>query len=181
MEAEFAEREEKMRADVEQLRSVDRQVAEAAPVIPEDVATNMIERMVPFVGIPIGLAGSSFVGFWYLAKFKDMVFPTILVASVTVGFLVVGLLGITYSLMSTNWDESSNSSSGSSSSSSSVLGVEEFNKNLDSIKEGLRRSRDNVKLRDEMNRSDNLEGTESVKLEELNRRRRRDLEKEKRR
>ena len=84
------------------------------------------------------LAASSFGFFYYQAKYQDTQYDTILVATVTVGFLVVGLLGITYSLFSANWDGDGGGS------------VDDFKQNLGSVQQGLRRGLiDNPKLREE--------------------------------
>ncbi len=49
--------------------------------------------------------------------------------------------GITYSVMSTSWDPDREGS---------LLGTDEFSRNVDNIKEGLTRSRDNAVLRDKL-------------------------------
>jgi hypothetical protein len=49
--------------------------------------------------------------------------------------------GITYSLMSASWDEDREGS---------FLGVDEFNRNIQNIKDGLGRSRENAIIRDRM-------------------------------
>jgi len=61
--------------------------------------------MLPFVGIPLFGSFASFIGFWYLATQKDMEFQPALVAGTSVVFLLIGLLGITYSLLSASWDD----------------------------------------------------------------------------
>lgn len=49
--------------------------------------------------------------------------------------------GITYSIISASWDEDREGS---------LLGVDEFQKNLGSIQDGLSRSKDNLLLREKM-------------------------------
>jgi hypothetical protein len=49
--------------------------------------------------------------------------------------------GITYSVMSASWDEDREGD---------LLGADEFKKNVDNIKEGLSRSRENALLRERM-------------------------------
>jgi hypothetical protein len=51
------------------------------------------------------------------------------------------LKGITYSIVSASWDEDREGS---------LLGVEEFQKNVGNIKEGLERSKENARLREKM-------------------------------
>jgi hypothetical protein len=60
--------------------------------IPEKVATRMGQRMLPFVGAPLFLAMGTFVGFWYMATYRDLEFQPALVATSTILLLVVGLL-----------------------------------------------------------------------------------------
>ncbi|GMI57084.1 hypothetical protein ScalyP_jg3236 [Parmales sp. scaly parma] len=152
-----------LKNEIANLKQIDLQVAESPASIPEDVASTMLSRMVPYVGIPMTLAASSFGFFYYQAKYQDTQYDTILVATVTVGFLVVGLLGITYSLFSANWDGDGGGS------------VDDFKQNLGSVQQGLRRGLiDNPKLREEaLNMEEN---EENVDLETLNRARRRERE-----
>jgi hypothetical protein len=112
-----------------------------AAVIPEVVAQRMGKRMLPFVGIPLFGGMGAFVGFWYFATYKNVEFQPALVAFSTIAILAVGLLGITYSVMSASWDENEEGS---------FLGTEQFSKNLESIKDGLKRTRENAILREKM-------------------------------
>lgn len=112
-----------------------------AAAIPERVAQRMGKRMLPFVGIPLFVSFASFIGFWYLAVYKDIEFQPALVATTSFVFLAVGLLGITYSVLSASWDDDRDGSG---------LGVDEFNKNIGSLKEGLSRTKENAILREKM-------------------------------
>lgn len=112
-----------------------------AAVIPEVVAQRMGKRMLPFVGIPLFGGMGAFVGFWYFATYKNVEFQPALVAFSTIAILAVGLLGITYSVMSASWDEDEEGT---------FLGTEQFSKNLNSIKDGLKRTRENAILREKM-------------------------------
>ncbi|GAX25362.1 hypothetical protein FisN_5Lh457 [Fistulifera solaris] len=138
------ERAEQKNAELQRAREVlqqDKQVQQAAAAIPEKVAQRMGKRMIPFVGIPLFLSMGVFVGFWYMATYRYMSFEPSLVAASTILILVLGLLGITYSVMSTSWDPDREGS---------LLGTDEFSRNVDNIKEGLTRSRDNAVLRDKL-------------------------------
>jgi len=95
----------------------------------------MGKRILPFVGLPIFGSMGAFVFFWYMATFQNQEFQTAVMAATTIGLLAFGLIGITYSIMSASWDPESDGS---------VLGVEEFNKNVDNLKEGLGRSREHT-------------------------------------
>jgi len=112
-----------------------------AAAIPEKVAQRMGKRMLPFVGIPLFGSFASFIGFWYLAVYKDIEFQPAMVATTSFAFLGTGLLGITYSVLSASWDDDVEGSG---------LGVDEFQKNFGSIKEGLARTKENAILREKM-------------------------------
>lgn len=87
------QRNEELRK-VKQVQDVDallREQPEAA-VIPEKVAQRMGGRMLPFVGVPLFGAMGTFVGFWYMATYRDVEFEPALVAATTIVLLVVGLV-----------------------------------------------------------------------------------------
>lgn len=113
-----------------------------AAVIPEKVAQRMGKRMLSFVGIPLFGSLASFVGFWYMATYQDMEFAPALVATTSFVFLAVSLLGITYSVLSASWDDDREGSGG--------FGLDEFNKNVGSLKGGLSRAKENALLREKM-------------------------------
>lgn len=135
-------RNEELRS-IRDLRNVDQQLVDSpdSAVIPERVAQRMGKRMLPFVGVPLFGVMGAFITFWYLATYKNYEFQPALVAFSTIGILGAGLLGITYSVMSASWDENEEGS---------ALGVDEFKKNLGSIKDGLKRTRENAILREKM-------------------------------
>jgi hypothetical protein len=140
------ERAEKRDAELRQLRdvrTVDSQLREdpGSGAIPEKVAMRMGRRMLPFVGIPLLGGMGAFVAFWYLATYKNQEFQPALVAFSTIGMLGVGLVGITYSVMSASWDPDREGS---------FLGFDEAAKNLESLRGGLKRSRENTVTRERM-------------------------------
>lgn len=77
--------------EVQQVDAMLRESPEAA-AIPEQVAQRMGARMLPFVGIPLFGAMGSFVGFWYMATYRDMEFQPALVATTSLVLLAVGLV-----------------------------------------------------------------------------------------
>eukprot|EP00956_Cyclotella_meneghiniana_P009981 scaffold13782_cov78-Cyclotella_meneghiniana.AAC.7 len=113
----------------------------SAAAIPERVAQRMGKRMLPFVGIPLFGSMASFVGFWYMAAYRDMEFQPAIVATVSFVFLAMGLLGITYSVLSASWDDDREGS---------TFGADEFSKNMESLREGLSRTKENALLRERM-------------------------------
>eukprot|EP00562_Extubocellulus_spinifer_P008797 CAMPEP_0178494604 /NCGR_PEP_ID=MMETSP0696-20121128/13101_1 /TAXON_ID=265572 /ORGANISM="Extubocellulus spinifer, Strain CCMP396" /LENGTH=297 /DNA_ID=CAMNT_0020122689 /DNA_START=56 /DNA_END=949 /DNA_ORIENTATION=+ len=126
---------------IAEIRDMDLQVKEEAAAIPERVAQRMGKRMLPFVGIPLFGGMGAFVGFWYFATYKDVEFEPIVVAGSTIALLAISLLGITYSVLSASWDDDRDGSG---------LGIDEFQKNVGSISEGVKRSRENQLLRERM-------------------------------
>mmetsp|Transcript_12521 Transcript_12521/g.29895 ORF Transcript_12521/g.29895 Transcript_12521/m.29895 type:complete len:271 (+) Transcript_12521:184-996(+) len=143
MRREKAEQRNAELRKMKQLKDVEASLQnnEQATAIPEKVAQRMGGRMLPFVGIPLFGSMAAFVGFWYMATYRDLEFQPALVAASTIAFLAIGLVGITYSIMSTSWDEDREGS---------FLGTDEFSTNLDNIKEGLSRSKENAMLREKM-------------------------------
>lgn len=79
---------------VKEVQEVDAMLRESpeAAVIPEKVAQRMGKRLLPFVGIPLIGGMGAFVGFWYMATYRDLEFEPSLVAGTTIGLLVVGLV-----------------------------------------------------------------------------------------
>ena len=126
---------------IAEIRDMDMQVKEEAAAIPERVAQRMGKRMLPFVGIPLFGGMGAFVGFWYFATYRDVEFEPIVVAGSTIALLAISLLGITYSVLSASWDDDRDGSG---------LGIDEFQKNVGSISEGVKRSQENQLLRERM-------------------------------
>jgi pyruvate/2-oxoglutarate dehydrogenase complex dihydrolipoamide acyltransferase (E2) component len=90
---EAEKRNEELRK-IKEVQQVDEMLRESpdAAAIPEKVAQRMGARMLPFVGIPLFGAMGSFVGFWYMATYRDMEFQPALVATVSLVLLAVGLV-----------------------------------------------------------------------------------------
>jgi len=139
---EAEKRDEELRK-LRTLRETDAALREdaGAAAIPEKVAQRMGKRMLPFVGIPLFGSFASFIGFWYMAVYRDMEFQPALVATTSFVFLAIGLLGITYSVLSASWDDDREGSG---------LGIDEFKTNIGSLKEGLARTKENALLREKM-------------------------------
>ncbi|KAL7437378.1 hypothetical protein ACHAXM_009095 [Skeletonema potamos] len=138
-----AERRNEELQKIRALRETDAALREdaGAAAIPEKVAQRMGKRMIPFVGIPLFGTFASFIGFWYMAVYKDMEFQPALVATTSFVFLAIGLLGITYSVLSASWDDDREGS---------TLGLDEFQTNVNNLKDGLARTKENALLRERM-------------------------------
>jgi len=132
--------EEKIRALREQEIELSQDLSVGA--VPELVANRMIGRIVSFLGVPVFLGMSIFVGSVIAAKKYDTVVPPYLIAYATQVPFIIGLVGISYAILSSSWDEQEGS----------MLGFNEFKINLQRIKDGFTRERDTAKLKDEIER-----------------------------
>ncbi len=92
------EKAEERNAELQKMRELQetdqimKETGGEAAVIPEKVAQRMGKRMLPFVGIPLFGAMGAFVGFWYMATYRDMEFQPVLVAGTTIALLAIGLV-----------------------------------------------------------------------------------------
>jgi hypothetical protein len=81
----------------------------------------MLKRMVIFSGIPTGLGLSSFFIFYWIATQEWFELPPIVVLFVSLGLFGLGVLGLSYGIFSTSWEEDIDGS---------WLGTKEFSTNL---------------------------------------------------
>ena len=68
------------------------------------VANRMLNRMIVFFGAPVFGGLTIFVGAFFYSKKYDIVIPPSIIAYATQAPFVLGLLGITYSILSSSWD-----------------------------------------------------------------------------
>lgn len=73
--------------------------------IPQEVSSRMIKRMVYFSGIPTFMGIISFLIFYVIVRQEWFEVPNIAVVLVSMGLFGLGVLGLTYSILSTSWDE----------------------------------------------------------------------------
>jgi hypothetical protein len=94
MRREKAEQRNAELRKIKEVNDVDAMMRETpdAAAIPERVAQRMGKRMLPFVGIPLFGGMATFVGFWYMATYRDTQYEPLMVAVSTIGVLVAGLL-----------------------------------------------------------------------------------------
>ncbi|MGK7942077.1 MAG: PAM68 family protein [Crocosphaera sp.] len=90
-------------------------------VIPEAVSQRMIKRMAIFSGIPTVLGMSSFFIFYWIVSHDWLDIPTSAVGAVSLGLFGLGVLGLSYGIFSSSWDEHQ---------AGSWWGWEEFTQNL---------------------------------------------------
>jgi hypothetical protein len=88
--------------------------------IPEVVSQRMIRRVAGFCGIPTALGISSLVVSYMLVTFARIELPPIAVLLVNMGLFGLGVVGITYGVLSASWDEER---------PGTILGADEFSTN----------------------------------------------------
>lgn len=89
--------------------------------IPEQVSKRMIRRMALLCGIPTALGISSFFISYFLVSQMEIKLPNVAVLMVSMGFWGLGVLGLSYGVLSASWDEDS---------PGTILGWQEFTTNL---------------------------------------------------
>lgn len=104
--------------------------------IPDAVSRRMIKRMAFLCGIPSALGMSTFVVSYLLVVNDLFKVPTYAVLLVSLGWFGLGVLGLSYGVLSASWDEET---------VGSWVGWSEFNTNLGRMTEAWRSSRDAAK------------------------------------
>lgn len=100
--------------------------------IPEEVSRRMVRRMAIFSGIPTGLGISSFFVFYLVVSQDWFKVPNTAVLLVSFGLFGLGVLGLSYGILSTSWDEGR---------VGSWWGAEEFSTNLGRMTSAWRQAR----------------------------------------
>lgn len=122
-------------------RSAPAQAASPAPrrytreemAIPEVVSQRMLRRTIVFCGIPTGLGFLSFIGGYFVNQSGWLELPNVVVLATSLGGLVVGILGLSYGILSASWDEDE---------AGTWLGFSEFRTNLGRTIEANRTARE---------------------------------------
>ncbi len=73
--------------------------------IPEVVSQRMVKRMALFSGIPTGLGMMSFVVFYLVVSRDWLEVPTYAVFAVSLLFFGLGVVGLSYGVFSTSWED----------------------------------------------------------------------------
>jgi len=73
--------------------------------IPEVVSKRMVRRMALLCGIPTVLGISTFFGSYFLVTNFGLKLPNPAVVLVSMGFFGLGVLGLSYGVLSASWDE----------------------------------------------------------------------------
>lgn len=100
--------------------------------IPEVVSNRMLKRMLIFSGIPTVLGFASFIAGYFVNVGTDIELPNVVVLLTSLGGLGLGVLGLSYGLVSTSWDEREEGS---------ALGIDEAKVNVGRLVNAWRESR----------------------------------------
>lgn len=73
--------------------------------IPDAVSKRMVRRMALLCGIPSFLGIATFFVSYYLVTSVGLKFPHVAVVLVSMGFFGLGVLGLSYGVLSASWDE----------------------------------------------------------------------------
>ncbi|MFM2431788.1 MAG: hypothetical protein RLZZ511_3001 [Cyanobacteriota bacterium] len=103
--------------------------------IPEVVSQRMARRMAVFSGIPTVLGMLTFVASYFLVKAKVDLPPSV-VLLVSLGFFGLGVVGLSYGLLSASWDEDKEGS---------LIGTEQFGVNFGRLQAGWKEARQQKK------------------------------------
>ncbi len=99
--------------------------------IPEDVSRRMLRRMAVLSGAPVFLGVGVFFLAYYLQSRQIVEFPPIAVLLVTMGCFGLGVLGLTYGVLSASWD----------SEPGSLVGLTEFKLNFGRVMDARKASK----------------------------------------
>jgi Photosynthesis affected mutant 68 len=100
--------------------------------VPEVVSQRMIRRVAGFSGVPTVLGITTLIASYLLLTYADVHLPPIAVLLANMGFFGLGVLGITYGVLSASWDEDR---------VGGLLGWNEFTTNWGRMVEGWRETR----------------------------------------
>ena len=100
--------------------------------IPEVVSKRMARRMALFCGIPSALGMLTFIVSYLLLIKGGVKLPNVAVVLVSMGFFGLGVLGLSYGLISASWDEER---------VGTRVGWEEFNLNFKRLREAWKSAR----------------------------------------
>jgi hypothetical protein len=89
--------------------------------IPEAVSNRMLRRMLGFSGIPTVMGIMTFFVSYYLVVNQVVEIPSYFVLLVTLGCFGLGVVGLTYGVLSASWDEER---------PGSLVGLDEFRVNF---------------------------------------------------
>lgn len=118
----------KRRAEKDKLERQRPKRGSAQSEIPKEVSQRMLRRMAFFSGMPIALGVGIFFLSYYLLSRQIVEFAPVAVLLVTMGCFGIGVLGLTYGVLSASWDEEVGG----------LIGLKEFKVNFGRVVESWR-------------------------------------------
>jgi VIT1/CCC1 family predicted Fe2+/Mn2+ transporter len=100
--------------------------------IPEVVSQRMGRRMAVFSGVPSFLGMATFVVSYYLVSQQHYSLPNSAVLLVSLGFFGLGVVGLSYGILSASWDPEQ---------TGSLLGTEQFGLNFSRATDAFKEAR----------------------------------------
>ncbi|MEQ9548460.1 MAG: PAM68 family protein [Coleofasciculus sp. G3-WIS-01] len=101
--------------------------------IPDQVSKRMVRRMALLCGIPTALGILSFVVSYLVVVNLEIKLPNVAVVLVSMGFFGLGVLGLSYGVLSASWEEEI---------PGTVIGWQEFTTNLGRLTSAWREARE---------------------------------------
>ena len=120
-----ASNKKKAKAQKEEVRSASER---SGGQIPEAVSRRMLRRMAFFSGMPVFLGVGIFFLAYYIRSQEILDFPPVAVLLVTMGCFGLGVVGLTYGVLSASWDDAPGG----------LVGLSEFKLNFGRIMEARR-------------------------------------------
>ncbi len=102
------------------------------PGIPEEVTKRMMKRMMVFSGVPSFLGMATFVVSYFVVTKLDYDLPNSAVLLVSLGFFGLGVVGLSYGILSASWEPEQ---------SGSLLGTQEFGTNFSRMTDAWKEAR----------------------------------------
>lgn len=109
--------------------------ASGAKVIPSAVANRMARRIALATGVPSFLGMSAFVVSYLLVSRNIYDVPPVLTLAVSGGLFLLGVLGLSYGVLSASWEDAAGS----------LLGLEQIGVNITRVRASIRAMRQGSK------------------------------------
>jgi hypothetical protein len=117
-------------------KKVEKPSAPASPPIPEIVSKRMARRMAFFCGVPTTLGIATFIVSYFIVTKGIYKLPNVAVVLVSMLFFGLGVIGLSYGVLSASWDEEREGG---------LIGASEFQTNFGRLVGGWKEARSQQK------------------------------------
>lgn len=100
--------------------------------IPKVVSQRMMRRVAAFCGVPSLLGISTLIASYFILTYTEVKLPPVAVLLLNLGFFGLGVVGITYGVISASWEEDK---------AGGIIGWQEFNTNWERMMTAWRESK----------------------------------------